>query len=410
MRKFSCRHCGTVLRNKVIDLGFAPPSNAYLQTDQLNTPELTFPLRLRVCDNCWLLQTEDFTSADLLFDANYAYFSSTSRNWLKHAADYVEKVTAAFGLSSDSHVLEIASNDGYLLKNFVAAQIPCLGVEPTESTASAAEAIGIPVIKEFFSEKLAHELTRTGNSFDLVIGNNVFAHVPDINDFCRGIAHVLKETGVVSLEVPHVVSLVQGKQFDTIYHEHFSYFSATTIEKIFSAAGLKVFDIEKIPTHGGSIRVYGCLSHANVEKSDTAYQILEQEGLLGVENLEFYGSLQKDAVATKNEFLQFLLTAKAKNKRVAAYGAAAKGNTLINFAGVRRDLLDCVFDAAASKQNKYLPGSHIPIFSPDRITEVNYDYLIVLPWNLVVEIKDTLKGTLCENTKIVTVMPKIEIH
>jgi len=406
----ACRHCKAPLPKVFLDLGHAPPSNAYLSPDRLNAPEMTFPLRLRVCESCWLVQTEDFTEADRLFDAEYAYFSSTSKGWLDHAARYASDMMARFGLGAGSHVIEVASNDGYLLRNFVAAGVPCLGVEPTASTAAAAEALGIPVLREFFGEALGKRLADEGRSGDLIAGNNVYAHVPDINDFTRGLAAALKPEGVITLEFPHLMRLVEFCQFDTVYHEHFSYLSALTVERIFAAAGLRLFDIQELPTHGGSLRVFGCHSGAAHAETAGARAVLEEERRRGMETSAFYAGFQTRADAVKDGLLRFLLDAKCDGKTVAAYGAAAKGNTLLNYAGVKPDLLPFVCDAAPSKQGKLMPGSHIPILPPSVLEEKRPDYVLILPWNIADEVKRQLAGLAAQGTRFVTAVPEVRVE
>lgn len=405
----SCRHCKAPMPQVFLDLGHAPPSNAYLSPDRLNAPEMTFPLRLRVCETCWLVQTEDFTEADRLFDADYAYFSSTSKGWLDHAARYAAQVIARFGLGAESHVIEVASNDGYLLKNFVAAGVPCLGVEPTASTAAAAEALGIPVLREFFGAALGGRLAGEGRKADLIAGNNVYAHVPDINDFTAGLAAALKPEGVITLEFPHLMRLVEFCQFDTVYHEHFSYLSALTVARIFGAAGLRIFDIEELPTHGGSLRVYGCHAGASHAETDAARAVLDEERRRGMDRAAFYAGFQTRADAVKDGLLRFLLDAKRDGKTVAAYGAAAKGNTLLNYAGVKPDLLPFVCDAAPSKQGKLMPGSHIPILPPSMLEERRPDYVVILPWNIADEVKRQLAGLAVAGTRFVTAVPEVRV-
>lgn len=405
----ACRHCQTPLTQRFLDLGYAPPSNAYLPPEALNAPEMTWPLRLSVCDDCFLVQTEDFTAAEALFDAEYAYFSSTSKSWLDHAARYSSMVTARFGLTSASHVIEVAANDGYLLRNFVAAGIPCLGVEPTASTAAVAEAQGIPVRRSFFGQALAEELVADGLVADLVAGNNVYAHVPDINDFTRGLARVLKPEGVITLEFPHLMRLIEFCQFDTVYHEHFSYLSLGTTQRIFRAAGLRIFDVEELSTHGGSLRVYGCLIGAGHVQSSSVSALLAEEHARGMNTLAGYEGFQPRADAVKNGFLHFLLRAKAEGKTVAAYGAAAKGNTLLNYAGVKPDVLPFVCDAAASKQGKLMPGSHIPILPPEALNRARPDYVVILPWNIVAEVQAQLAPLAAQGTRFVTAVPELVV-
>lgn len=402
-----CRHCQATVNHTFIDLGFAPPSNAYLTVERLKQPELYFPLKVKVCEQCWLVQTEDYAKADELFNADYAYFSSTSEGWLVHAANYVEAIIKRLKLNSNSHVIEIASNDGYLLKNFVAAGIPCLGVEPTDSTASAAEELGIPVLREFFDEALGKKLAVTGLKADLITGNNVYAHVPDINDFSKGLKAALKAGGTITLEFPHLMELIGKVQFDTIYHEHFSYLSLYSVIQIFTKAKLRVWDVETLPTHGGSLRIYGC--HINDPRLTSAAvnSMLALEAQNGLLNLTTYLQFQEKADKVKDELLAFLLEQKRADKTVAAYGAAAKGNTLLNYAGIKPDLLPFISDAALSKQGKYMPGSHIPILPPEALLENKLDYLLILPWNIADEVKAQNYELVKKGTRFITAVPSI---
>lgn len=384
----NCRHCGTPLTHTFVDLGFAPPSNAYLTEQDLSRPETWYPLKTKVCDNCWLVQTEDYTDAAALFTPDYAYFSSTSSGWLEHARRYADRVIEELALGGQSHVIEVASNDGYLLKNFVAAGIPCLGIEPTASTAAAAEEQGIPVLREFFGEALGMRLARENKQADLIAGNNVYAHVPDINDFTRGLKAALKPGGVVTLEFPHLMRLIEQAQFDTIYHEHFSYLSLYTLYRLFAAAGLRVWKVEELPTHGGSLRVWGCHADGPFELDTSVDALLGEETRRGMQRLETYLAFQPRAERIKNDLLTFLIAQKRAGKTVAAYGAAAKGNTLLNFAGVRADLLPYVCDQAPSKQGKFMPGSHIPILAPSRLAADPPDFVLILPWNIAQEVRD----------------------
>ncbi len=404
-----CRHCGQPLEHVFLDLGFAPPSNAYLSAADLTAPELYFPLKLYVCEHCWLVQTLDFSRADELFSHDYAYFSSVSKTWLEHAERYTEKVVGLLELGPHSRVVEIASNDGYLLKNFVARNIPCLGIEPTASTAQAARAMGIPVLQEFFGEELALRLASEGQQADLVAGNNVFAHVPDINDFTRGLKALLKQGGVITLEFPHLMRLLEFGQFDTVYHEHFSYLSLYTVSRIFTAAGLRVWQVEELPTHGGSLRVYGC--HIDDARSDDAsvQRILAEEQRRGMRALPLYLAFQATANRIKDDLLAFLLEQKRAGKRVLAYGAAAKGNTLLNYAGVKPDLLAKVFDAAPSKQGKYLPGSHIPILPPANLAAERPDYVLILPWNIKAEVVRQNSAMQEWGGRFVVAVPSLEV-
>ncbi len=382
----NCRHCSSQLEHVFLDLGFAPPSNAYLSPADLQAPEQYFPLKLFVCDKCWLVQTEDYARSDELFTKDYAYFSSVSTTWLAHAKSYVDMITARLGLGTKSFVIEVASNDGYLLKNFVADGVPCLGVEPTDSTAAVAEAAGIPVAREFFGQQFAGKLVASGKQADLIIGNNVYAHVPDINDFTMGMKTALKPGGTITLEFPHLMSLMRLNLFDTVYHEHYSYLSLQSVKAIFAKAGLRVCDVEQISTHGGSLRVYGC--HATDARADGAAvaRVLAEELASGLQDLPTYKRFQLEANKVKNNLLAFLVEANRAGKTVAAYGAAAKGNTLMNYAGVKPDLMTFVCDAAASKQGKFMPGSHIPILAPAQLRERRPDYVVILPWNIADEI------------------------
>lgn len=404
-----CRHCAATLEHTFLDLGFAPPSNAYLTQADLTRPEKYYPLKIKVCESCWLVQTEDYAQADELFSPDYAYFSSTSTGWLAHAARYARQMTQQLQLTSSSLVMEVASNDGYLLKNFVAAGIPCLGIEPTASTAAAAEALGIQVMREFFGEALGKRLASQGQQADLIVGNNVYAHVPDINDFTRGLTATLKPGGTVTLEFPHFMQLVAQTQFDTVYHEHFSYLSLYTVGKIFRAAGLRVWHVETLHTHGGSLRVFGC--HADDTRATTpaVAELLRAEQVQGLQHLATYQSFQARADGVKNALLAFLIEQKRLNKTVAAYGAAAKGNTLLNYGGVKPDLLPFVCDAAAAKQGKFMPGSHIPILPPSALMARRPDYVLILPWNIAAEVRDQNAALAALGTCFVTAVPYLEI-
>ena len=405
----NCRHCAQPPEHVFLDLGFAPPSNAYLTADDLHAPETWYPLKLYVCAHCWLVQTEDYARADDLFRPDYAYFSSTSSGWLEHARRYVESMRERLALGPDSLVIEVAANDGYLLRNVVAAGIPCLGIEPTASTAEAAEKLGIPVLREFFGETLAKQLAAQGRQADLIVGNNVYAHVPDINDFTRGLKAALKPGGTVTLEFPHLMRLIEHTQFDTVYHEHFSYLSLHTASRILAAAGLRVFDVEELPTHGGSLRVFGC--HAEDARTAAAAvgAVLAEETRRGLQRLDTYAGFQARADRIKDDLLEFLIQQKKAGKKVAAYGAAAKGNTLLNYAGIKPDLLTFVCDAAPSKQGKFLPGSHIPILPPDVLREQAPDYVLILPWNLASEIQRENDHLAAMGTRFVTGVPEMRV-
>lgn len=381
-----CRHCAAPVTLPLADLGTAPPSNAYLREPALHAPERWYPLRVLVCENCWLVQTEDFAAADALFDADYAYFSSFSSSWLAHAQAYVEDMAQRLSLGAHSQVVEVAANDGYLLQYVAGRGIPCLGVEPTASTAAAARARGIEVVEQFFGVALARTLVAGGRAADLTVANNVLAHVPDINDFVAGFAVLLKPQGVATFEFPHLLQLVQQCQFDTLYHEHFSYLSLTAVQRIFAANGLTVTDVQELPTHGGSLRVFAQRSDAFAQVHDRVAQLLARETAAGVSSAAFYGGLQEQALRIKRELLAFLLDCHARGLKVGAYGAAAKGNTLLNFAGVRADLLPYVVDRNPAKQGQYLPGSRIPIVDEAHLRAHRPDRVLILPWNLKDEV------------------------
>lgn len=405
----NCRHCQQPLQHKFLDLGFSPPSNAYLTADDLASPETYYPLKVKVCEHCWLVQTEDYAQAHELFSSDYAYFSSTSTSWLAHANQYAEQITQRLNLNDTSFVIEVASNDGYLLKNFVAKGIPCLGIEPTDSTAIVAENLGIPVWREFFGEALAKKLVSKGKQADLIVGNNVYAHVPDINDFTKGLKTALKSGGTITLEFPHLMRLIEHKQFDTIYHEHFSYLSLYTVSRIFESLGLRVYDVEELLTHGGSLRVFSC--HADDVRETTARvgDIFLKELNMGLRNIFTYLNFQNYADGIKNNLLMFLIEQKRLGKKVVAYGAAAKGNTLLNYAGVKPDLLPFVCDAAPAKQYQFMPGSHIPILPPSALEDQQLDYVLILPWNIAIEVREQLAYLSNQGVRFVTAVPRLEI-
>lgn len=383
----NCRNCGKLLISTFLDLGTAPPSNAYLTKDDLNAPETWFPLRIMVCESCWLVQAEDYAGRETLFDQHYAYFSSFSTSWLAHSKAYVEKMVGRFNLGRESLVMEVAANDGYLLQYVRDAGIPCYGIEPTASTAAVAREKGIEIVEEFFGNELGRNLAAEGRQVNLVAANNVLAHVPDINDFVAGFTAILKASGVATFEFPHLLRMVEENQFDTAYHEHFSYLSLTVVDRIMALNGLTVFDVEEIPTHGGSLRVFAHRSDTEPqERTDAVSELLEREAAAGMCTMQFYEGFQPRVVEAKMGFLRFLLEMREQGRKVAAYGAAAKGNTLLNYAGIRSDLIPYVVDRNPSKQGKYLPGSHIPIVSEDVLKEDRPDIVVVLPWNLIEEI------------------------
>ena len=406
----NCRGCGTSLALLLIDLGTSPPSNAYVRADQLEQAEQWVPLKVAVCQQCWLVQTEDYTRADSLFDAEYAYFSSFSSTWLAHADRYVAEMVERFGLTADSRVVEIAANDGYLLQYVAGRGIPCLGVEPTRSTAQAAREKGLEIRELFFGRHTAAQLVGEGWSADLMAANNVLAHVPDINDFLGGFATLLKPTGVVTFEFPQLLTLMAGQQFDTLYHEHYSYLSLTAVQTLCMRNGLEVFDVSQLSTHGGSLRVF--VQRADGVRRDVQPAVAQQqhaELVAGVKTPEYYATLAPAAEHIKHELLRFLLKAKADGKRVVGYGAAAKGNTLLNYAGVTPDLLAWVADANPHKQGKYLPGSRIPIVSPARIELEKPDFVLVLPWNLLHEVSQQLDQVRQWDGRFVIAVPELTI-
>jgi len=406
----NCRHCGSELTLRFIDLGTAPPSNAYLTEANLSAPETWYPLRVLVCTECWLVQTKDYAHQAELFSDDYAYFSSFSTTWLQHAERYVLSAVQRFGLGQDSLVIEVASNDGYLLQYVKNSGIPCLGIEPTTSTAMAARNRGIEVVEEFFGVKLARRLAAEGKRADLMVANNVLAHVPDINDFVAGFALLLKPEGVATFEFPHLLKLVQENQFDTIYHEHFSYLSLTAVNHIFTANGLGVFDVDEPPTHGGSLRVYAQRGDTGQQaRSARVDKLLQREAQAGMLGADYYACFQANADRVKNDFLAFLLEARRQGKRVAAYGAAAKGNTLMNYAGIRPDLISFVVDRNPAKQGKYTPGSRIPILDEQRLQQQKPDYVIILPWNLQEEVIRQLAYIRAWGGQFVSAVPQLRI-
>lgn len=411
-----CRHCGSALHLPFLDLGSAPPSNAYLNPAALRAPESWFPLRLLVCETCWLVQTEDHAGREALFTDDYAYFSSFSSSWLAHAQAYVQALQERLALNARSCVVEVASNDGYLLQYVQAAGIPCYGIEPTASTAAAARAKGIAVVERFFGVALAQELVANGQQADLMVANNVLAHVPDINDFVGGFARLLKPHGVATFEFPHLLRTVEGCQFDTAYHEHYSYLSLTAVQRIFAANGLVVIDVQELPTHGGSLRVFAARAdtaahpHATDQGAARVLQLLAIEAAAGLHSADFYSEFQRQAIRVKRELLSFLLHCQASGVTVGAYGAAAKGNTLLNFAGVRPDLLSYVVDKNPAKQGQYLPGSRIPIVDEAHLRADRPDVVIILPWNLKDEVMAQLAYIREWDGKFVVAVPSLVVQ
>lgn len=405
-----CRFCRTELEHPLIDLFNSPPSNSFLTKEQLDEPEPLYPLKVWVCTNCWLVQVAEYKKATEIFSSSYVYFSSYSKAWLAHASAYAEAQTARWNLGANSLVTEIASNDGYLLQYFHQRGIPVLGVEPSSSTAVVAQQKGIRTHIEYFGEAYGRKLAADGLQADLMAGNNVLAHVPDLHDFAEGFRHALKPTGVVTFEFPHLVQMIRHNQFDTIYHEHFSYLSLTFVKALFAEHGLRVFDVEEIPTHGGSLRVYLCHDgNTALPTLPTVPALLQTETQEGVTSLGYYHGFQERAFKIKQDFLRFLLDAKAQGKTVAAYGAAAKGNTLLNYCGVRSDLIDFVVDASPYKQNLYLPFSHIPVVHEDQLRQAKPDYIVILPWNLMDEITTQLAYCREWGAKFVAAIPNVRV-
>lgn len=405
-----CRVDNVPIQEVFLDLGFTPPSNSFLTKDQLIEAEAYFPLKLYVNPDNFLVQIDEYKKADEIFCSNYAYFSSCSTSWLKHAEDYVDKMCQRYHYNESSQVIEIASNDGYLLQYFQKRKIPVIGIEPSENVAQVAIQKGIETRINFFGLEFARELYEKGKAADLIIGNNVFAHVPDINDFVKGLKRLLKMGGVITLEFPSLMNLVDEIQFDTIYHEHFSYFSFHSAQMLLQKHGLVIFDVEEIKTHGGSLRIYA-KHEEDLSKGveSRVFDLLEKEKLRGMNELSYYKGFQEKVDSVKNEFLLFLLEQKFADKTVAAYGAAAKGNTLLNYCGVKKDLIEFVVDISSFKQGKYLPGSHIPIVPEDEIRKRKPDYIVILPWNIKDEVMDQLHYVRDWGCKFVVAIPKLRI-
>lgn len=406
----NCRFCKTELSDVFIDLLNSPASNSFLSEEELNEPEIYYPLKVYTCHECFLVQVDEYKKSDAIFDSNYVYFSSYSKSWLLHAKEYTEKMETRFNLNRDSQVIEIASNDGYLLQYFKEKDIPVLGIEPTANTAKVAIEKGIENVIDFFGVRLAKKLAGKNKKADLLLGNNVLAHVPDIMDFVGGMKIILKDTGVITMEFPHLMQLVEHNQFDTIYHEHFSYLSFHTVRLIFAEKGLEIFDVEEIPTHGGSLRIYAKhMEDTSKDTSTSVAQLLEKERTKGMNNTEYYNGFQKRALKVKIDLLDFLVKQKRANKTVAAYGAAAKGNTLLNYCGIKNDLIAFVADANPHKQNKYLPASHIPVTHEDFIKVAKPNYIIILPWNLKNEITEQLNYIKTWDGKLLVPIPFLQI-
>ncbi len=404
-----CRFCGTALRHTVVDLGMSPLCESYLTADQLDSAEPFYPLRVHVCDRCFLVQLRDYVGPEAIF-GEYAYFSSYSDSWVEHSRRYAEAMIERLGLGAHSHVVEVASNDGYLLQHFVASGIPSLGIEPAANVAAAAAARGVRTLVRFFGRDLARELVGEGRRADLLVGNNVLAQVPDLNDFVAGLKIILATGGVLTLEFPHLMRLVADNQFDTIYHEHFSYFSLLTVERVLAAHGLTVFDVDEIPTHGGSLRVYA--RHREDDGPAVAARVTElreREDRAGLASLAYYGAFEERVRETKRKLLDFLIAAKRAGKTVVGYGAPGKGNTLLNYCGIRTDFLDYTVDRNPYKQGKYLPGTHIPIHPPDRIAQTRPDYVLILPWNLKDEIATQLGYIRAWGGRCLVPIPEVQV-
>jgi 2-polyprenyl-3-methyl-5-hydroxy-6-metoxy-1,4-benzoquinol methylase len=406
----NCRFCNSKLNKVFVDLGESPPSNSFLRADQINLAEAKYPLKVFVCENCFLVQLDEFKKATEIFSDDYAYFSSFSKSWLEHSKKYTDMMIQRFGFNRESKVIEIASNDGYLLQYFKQKDVPVLGIEPTANTAKVAIEKGIESIIDFFGVKLATQLSAQGIKADLLLGNNVLAHVPDINDFVGGMKIILKPTGVITMEFPHLVQLVKNNQFDTIYHEHFSYLSFITVNKIFNKHGLEFFDVEEISTHGGSLRIFAKHKEDSSKPIEKNVELLlRKEHNLGVDSLNYYSGFQQKTDEVKHDFLNFLRDCKNKGKTVCAYGAAAKGNTLLNYCEVTTDLIPFVVDASPHKQGKYLPGSKIPVVSEQKIKEIKPDFVVIFPWNIKDEIINQLSYIRGWNGQFAIAIPKFQI-
>ncbi len=405
-----CRFCKNELHHVFVDLFNSPASNSFLTRQQLNEPETFYPLKVYTCHNCFLVQIDEYQKSDAIFNDDYVYFSSYSSSWLAHAKNYVDSMTERFDLNTDSLVMEIASNDGYLLQYFVEKNIPVLGIEPTANTARVAEERGVSSWVEFFGTKLAHRLVDEGKKADLLLGNNVLAHVPDIVDFVSGMKLSLKENGVITMEFPHLFQLVENNQFDTIYHEHFSYLSFYAVKQIFESIGLELFDVDELSTHGGSIRIYAKHKEDQTKVvSPNVGRMIEKETGAGLTRIEYYHNFQKKALQVKLDLIGFLIEQKRIGKKVAAYGAAAKGNTLLNYCGIKSDLIEFVVDANPHKQNKYLPASRIPVVSEQFLKQEKPDYIIILPWNLKDEILNQLEYVSSWGAKFVIPIPHFQV-
>lgn len=405
-----CRACNTNLGEPFFSLGNSPLSNAYLSKDDLHKMEPYYPLEVYLCKRCYLIQLEEFKTAKNIFSSDYAYFSSYSESWLQHCKNYTEMMINRFGFNKDSFIVELASNDGYMLQYFRQQGIPVLGIEPASNTAEAAIEKGIPTDITFFDMSYAKKMVKAGKLADLIIGNNVLAHNPNLNDFVEGLNLVLKSNGIITMEFPHLLKLIEGNQFDTIYHEHFSYFSFYTVQKLFASHNLELFDVEEIPTHGGSLRIYAKhKDDASKTIRKNVRDLLENEEAAGIFDLNTYYDFSEKVKLTKRKLLQFLIQAKNEGKKIVGYGAPAKGNTLLNYCGIRTDFLDYTVDRNIHKQNKYLPGTHIPIQHPDKIKEDKPDYVLILPWNIKDEIMEQMSFIREWGGKFVVPIPELVV-
>jgi SAM-dependent methyltransferase len=405
-----CRFCKTELKHVFIDLVNSPASNSFLTSEQLNEPETFYPLKVYTCHSCFLVQVDEYKKSDAIFNSDYVYFSSYSTTWLAHAREYAGKMTDRFGLNAQSKVIEVASNDGYLLQYFQQKNIPVLGIEPTANTAKVAIEKGIETVVDFFGVKLASSLKSKNIQADLLLGNNVLAHVPDIVDFVKGLKLALKPQGVVTMEFPHLMQLVENNQFDTIYHEHFSYLSFGTVQKIFAAQGLELFDVEELSTHGGSLRIYGKHTEDTSKPVGAAVPaLLKKEDSKGMNGMDWYSNFQQKALTVKLDLTALLIKLKQENATVAAYGAAAKGNTLLNYCGIKNDLISFVVDANPHKQGKWLPASHIPVMNEAHLKQTKPQYVIILPWNLKEEITKQLAYIKDWGGRFIIPVPQLEI-
>jgi len=409
MKPATCRFCAAALELSFADLGMSPPSNSYLNPEDLNRMERFYPLHAWVCEKCFLVQLEEFETPEQIF-SDYAYFSSYSDSWLAHARAYTHAMKQRLGLGPASFVVEIASNDGYLLQYFVEQGVPVLGIEPAANVAAVAERKGVPTLVKFFGTKTAVDLAAAGRKADLILGNNVLAHVPDLNDFVRGMSLLLKPGGVVTMEFPHLLRLMVESQFDTIYHEHFSYLSFLVAERVFAAHGLTLFDVDEMPTHGGSLRIYARHAiNAALPVSTKVAELREREGAAGLERADTYRAFAEQVRSAKRGLLKFLIGAKEAGKRVVGYGAPAKGNTLLNYCGVRTDLLEYTVDRSPHKQGRFLPGVHIPVYAPERIMQTRPDYVLILPWNLKDEIVAQMAGIRAWGGRFVLPIPETRV-